>query len=107
VEAGVRELTGRAVMPRKQTRGGERMAVVAVYARDDPGFKRWLRENPNGYVLNCYKTGKGHTALCRSYQSAGPRMTHTRPKACSTSIRQVFEYAAQKGYDVERCERCS
>jgi hypothetical protein len=69
VEAGVRGLTGRAVMPRKQARGGERMAVVE-YKRDDPGFRRWLRENPNGYVLNCYKTGKVHTALCRSYQSA-------------------------------------
>ncbi len=80
-------------MPRKQARGGERRAVVE-YKRDDPGFKRWLRENPNGYVLNCYKTGKVHTALCRSYQSAGPRMTHTRHKACSTSVPQLYKYAA-------------
>ena len=73
-------------------RGGERMAVV-VFHQDDEGFKRWLDEHPDGYVLNCYKTGRVHSARCKSYRSAGPRMTYTRPKACSTSERQLFEYA--------------
>lgn len=82
------------------------MAVVKVYDRDDPGFERWLRENPEGYVLNCYKTGKVHTALCKSYRSAGPYMTHTRAKACSVSVDQLFRHATQEGYVVERCGRC-
>jgi hypothetical protein len=92
-------------MPRKQARGGERMAVERFYEKDSE-FKRWLRENPHGYVLNCYKTGKVHTALCPSYQSAGPRMTYSRAKACSTSIRQLFECAAQHGIDTKRCTLC-
>lgn len=65
------------------------MAVV-VFAHDDQAFERWLAEYPNGYVLNCYKTGRVHTARCQSYRSAGPHMTHTRAKACSTSQRQLF-----------------
>lgn len=93
-------------MLRKQARGDESMAVVAVFTGDDRGFKRWLRENPNGYVLNCYKTGKVHSASCQSYQSAGPHMTYTRAKACSTSERQLFLYAAQHGIDTVRCELC-
>lgn len=95
-----------AVMLRKQVRGDERMAVVDVYASDDRGFKRWLRENPNGYVLNCYKTGKVHSASCKSYQSAGPRMTYTRAEACSTSEQQLYKYAAQHGIDAIHCARC-
>jgi hypothetical protein len=98
-------MTGRAVMSREQARGGERMSVESFYEKDSE-FKSWLGDNPDGYVLNCYKTGKVHTALCPSYQSAGPRMTYTRPKACSTSIRQLFKYAAQNGIDTRRCELC-
>jgi len=52
------------------------------------------------------KTGKVHTALCKSYQSAGPHKTYTRAKACSTSEQQLFEYAEQHRIDASRCERC-
>jgi hypothetical protein len=83
------------------------MAVFKRYDGDDEGFKRWLDEHPDGYVLNCYKTGKLHTALCKSYRVHGEKMTYTRPKACSTSKRQLFEFAAQEGYDVpEHCQQC-
>jgi hypothetical protein len=82
------------------------MAAVEVYDHDDPGFSSWLGEHPDGYVLNCYKTGKVHTALCSSYRSAGPLMTHTRPRACSTSEEQLLKHAAQEGYIVERCQLC-
>ncbi len=81
------------------------MAVV-VFARDDERFKRWLDEHPDGYVLNCYKTGRVHSAHCKSYRSAGPLMTHSRAKACSTSERQLFEYADQHHIDATRCELC-
>ncbi len=81
------------------------MAVV-VFDRDEAGFLRWLDENPDGYVLNCYATGKLHTARCQSYRSAGPLMTHTRAKACSTSERQLFEYAGQQRIDATRCALC-
>ena len=81
------------------------MAVV-IFDHDDAGFRRWLEEHPDGYVLNCYKTGRVHSARCKSYRSAGPRMADTRAKACSTSERQVFAYAEQRGIDATRCERC-
>ncbi len=80
--------------------------AVEVFNRNDPGLKRWLKEHPDGYVLNCYATGKVHTASCKSYQSAGPRMTHSRAKACSTSKQQLLEHAAQEGIEAIRCERC-
>jgi hypothetical protein len=79
---------------------------VRRYHEDDEGFKHWLDEHPDGYVLNCYKTGKLHTALCKSYQSAGPRMTYTRDKACSTSEQQLREYAKRHGIVTARCELC-
>ena len=82
------------------------MAVVEPFRCNDEGFKRWLDDNPDGYVLNCYKTGRVHSARCKSYRSAGPRMTHTRAKACSTSERQLFEYAEQQRIDATRCELC-
>jgi hypothetical protein len=81
------------------------MAVV-VFDHDEEGFKRWLREHPDGYILNCYKTGRVHSALCKSYRSVGPRMTHTRAKACSTSEQQLFKFAKQLGIDATRCELC-
>jgi hypothetical protein len=70
------------------------MAVVEPFRCNDEGFKRWLDDNPDGYVLNCYATGKVHSARCPSYQSAGPRVTFSRPKACSASVQQLFKYAA-------------
>jgi hypothetical protein len=33
-------------------------------------------------------------------------MTFTRAKACSSSERQLFEYAEQRGIDAIRCELC-
>jgi hypothetical protein len=82
------------------------MAVVEPFRCNDEGFKRWLDDNPDGYVLNCYATGKVHSARCPSFQSAGPRMTFSRPKACSASVQQLFKYAAQHGIDAARCQRC-
>ncbi len=81
------------------------MAVV-VFKNDDASFLRWLEEHPDGYVLNCYSSGRVHSARCQSYRSAGPRMTHTRAKACGTSERQLFEYAEQKRIAAKRCEWC-
>ena len=80
--------------------------AVKCFADDDPGFERWLSENPDGNVLDSYKTGKVHTALCKNYRFAGPYMTHTRAKACSIFVEQLFEHAAQEGYVVERCQLC-
>ncbi len=77
-----------------------------VFDHDDAGFLRWLEEHPDGYVLNCYKTGRVHSARCKSYRSAGPRMTYSRAKACSTSEQQLFKYAKQQRIDATRCELC-
>lgn len=82
------------------------MAVVEVIHHDEERFKRWLEEHPDGYVLNCYRTGRVHSARCKSYWSAGPRMTYSRAKACSTSERQLFEYAEQHRIDATRCALC-
>ena len=82
------------------------MEAIALFHNDDVGFERWLEEHPDGYVLNVYRVGRVHTARCKSYRSAGPRMTYTRAKACSTSIQQLFEYAEREGIDATRCALC-
>ena len=82
------------------------MKNVQEYDGKDKEFERWLEMNPNGYVLNCYNTGKLHTALCKSYRSHGEHMTVTRSKACSTSDPQLLEYAKQEGIEAKRCQLC-
>lgn len=81
--------------------------AVEVFKGDDPGFKRWLREHPDGYVLNYYTTatGKVHTARCKSYWSAGPRMT-SRAKACSTTKQQLFGHTKQERTETTPCGMC-
>jgi len=80
--------------------------TIELFANDDAGFERWLEEHPEGYVLNIYRTGRVHTARCKSYRSHGEHMTHTRPKVVGGSERQLFEYAAQHHIDATRCELC-
>ena len=83
------------------------MADYVEYKRDDASFKRWLSDNRDGFVLNGYNTGKMHTASCTSYQAAGPRMTYTRRKVCSSSERELLKYAKREGWEVPlRCQRC-
>jgi hypothetical protein len=83
------------------------MAEFKEFKNNDTGFKRWLRDNRNGFVLNGYNTGKIHTASCTSYQAAGPRMTYTRRKVCSTSERELLKYAKREGWEVPlRCQLC-
>lgn len=82
------------------------MADFEYYKEDDPGFSSWLGKHPKGYVLNCYNTGKLHTAICKTFQVHG-RMTYKRPKACSTSVPELRKYAKQQGWDTpERCQQC-
>lgn len=50
---------------------------VVVFDHDEDGFKHWMDEHPDGYVLNCYRTGRVHSAHCKSYKSAGP---HIKPR---------------------------
>ena len=94
-------------MPRTQARGGERMANFEYYKEDDLGFSSWLGKHPAGYVLNCYNTGKLHTASCPYLRVHGEKMTHTRHKACSTSVPELRKYAKRQGWEApEYCQRC-
>ena len=58
---------------------------VRRYHEDDEGFKHWLDEHPDGYVLNCYKTGKLHTMETHSWQHSHPRYASGkgRERGCS------------------------
>jgi hypothetical protein len=80
------------------------MAVVEPFRCNAEGFKRWLDDNPDGYVLNCYATGKVHSARCPSYQVAARRMT-SYVKACSTSKRELFRHVKQQRIEAARCAR--
>ena len=80
--------------------------AVKYFAHDDSPFERWLKEHPDGYVLNFYTTAteKVHSARCPSYQVAARRMT-SYVKACNTSKRELFRHVKQQRIEAARCAR--
>jgi hypothetical protein len=80
--------------------------AVKYFAHDDSPFESWLKEHPDGYVLNFYTTAteKVHSARCPSYQVAARRMT-SYVKACSTSKREFFRHVKQQRIEAARCAR--
>ena len=50
------------------------------FDHDEPGFVRWLDENPGCYVLNGELI---HNATCQCLRSVGKPMTERYPKFCA------------------------
>jgi len=53
---------------------------VIKFENDDEGYKDWLRRNPNGYVINCFRSPSPnylflHKATCFTI-SGSPEGTH-------------------------------
>ena len=83
---------------------------------DDDGYFSWLRENPNGFVLNARREVNPnyvvlHRAHCGSISSdklaLGAYTTRDYRKICATSIAELQRAAKQEGRVDGSCsKRC-
>jgi hypothetical protein len=79
--------------------------VIIEFLHDDGGYLAWLRDHPNGYVLNCEPNPKPsylmlHRATCGTITgapSSGGSWTVAYQKVCSDSHGELDRWAAQVG----------
>jgi hypothetical protein len=88
--------------------------MIAYFKNDDYGFKRWLRDNPDGYVYNDFGGSniahkKLHSSQCRLLQSVYglDGGTNVR-KVCSSDLDELVEWADKfRGPEGEGYTPCS
>jgi hypothetical protein len=77
------------------------MANSQWFRNDDAGYRNWLRQHPEGFVLNIERDahyGKLHAATCLGIFPDDDRAyTWSRDKVCSMDRRELERYAANKG----------
>jgi len=76
--------------------------------RDDNAFIAWLDANPNGYVINTRRGGRGyvmlHRATCNFIRKWPPFIGPSYVKLCSASLDQLESWAVQfTGGPAPRC----
>ena len=91
---------------------------VVPFEDDDEAFLKWVADNSNGYVVNCYKaTSRSggpymlHLAGCRTLETQNLTTTQFY-KVCSNTKEKLVEWAkeerAKRGYDeLKRCVKCN
>jgi hypothetical protein len=88
---------------------------VVRFVDDEDGYVRWLREHPNGYVLNCDREPSDrylvlHETDCRTISgepSRGTTWTTAYAKVCaSTQIDLVLWCQEITGSRPDRCGTC-
>jgi hypothetical protein len=77
--------------------------------RDDDAFIAWLDANPDGYVVNTERGGRGyvmlHRATCNFVRKWPPFIGPSYVKLCSTSLAQLESWAVQfTGGPAPRCK---
>jgi len=89
--------------------------MVDRFSEDEPGYERWLRSHPSGYVLNCDQQPRAsylvaHRAECHTISgqpSRGSTWTCTYQKVCAGSIKELDDWARSKTGSVpSRCGTC-
>lgn len=87
---------------------------MIIIINEDNTYLDWLRRNPNGYVINCYKKPSPeylvlHTSGCSHIQTDARSnwTTHQYVKACSMDRNELEEWAQNEvGGTVEYCSFC-
>ena len=82
--------------------------MVIFQPRNDDAFIAWLDANPNGYVINTERSGRGyvmlHRATCNFIRKWPPFIGPSYVKYCSTSVDQLEDWAVQRtGGPAPRC----
>jgi hypothetical protein len=82
---------------------------------DDEGYRRWLANHPNGFVINCERSPRPsylmlHRATCRDI-STSARTNYTTTgyiKLCALEKRDLEDWAAREvGGQLRPCRHCS
>ncbi len=77
------------------------MADTQWFRKDDDGYRNWLLQHPEGFVLNIERDGhygKLHKATCLGIIPNDDRTyTWSRDKVCSLNRRELERHAANKG----------
>ncbi len=78
------------------------------YHEDEDGFRKWRRDNPQGFVLNEAR-GYVHWRLdeCGHFKDFIPPRPWTRnPKACFSSNHELRTWLSETGASVVPCASC-
>lgn len=82
---------------------------------DDPGYERWLRDHPSGFVLNCDREPKAsylvlHRASCRTITGTptrGDNWTTAFQKVCAPTPAALDRWARDgTGSSPSPCGTC-
>jgi hypothetical protein len=85
------------------------------FVRDDPGYMRWLAQNPNGFVINTYATPsasylKLHRATCTSIsrlqRNASTFTDGEYSKLCGGKA-ELEQHAHRLGGSAQPCTNCA
>lgn len=77
------------------------MADYLCFRDNDEGYRRWLGQHPDGFVLNIERDahyGNLHAATCLAITPNDDRdYTRKRDKVCSMDRRGLLRYADRRG----------
>jgi hypothetical protein len=79
------------------------------FHHDEPGFAKWSREHPEGYVLSP-ATGVLHWKIddCRHFKDFHPPRPWTnKPKKCFATRHELQRWAKTHGRSYRRCKSCN
>ena len=86
---------------------------VIHFKNDDDGFRRWVEGNPNGYVVNSYRSPTGgylklHRASCSHLKlDTVSNLTADYMKSCSTALRALKSWAKEQlDAELQPCHFC-
>ena len=77
--------------------------MVVIFQNDDTGYSNWLKNNPDGFVLNCDNPPKPngyrmlHRATCKTIIPDGIRKwTHSYSKVCSLDKNELITWSSKR-----------
>ena len=80
---------------------------------DDDGFRRWVEANPNGYVVNSYRSPtagylKLHRVSCSHLKlDSASNLTADYMKTCSNSLKTIKTWAKERlDAELQPCHFC-
>lgn len=95
------------------------MATIQMFmgTNSNDGYLQWIKDHPNGYVLNCEKSPRAtylilHKASCytiNDLQKQAESWTEKYNKICSIDIKEIEVWAQKNvpGYQgLRHCAKC-
>jgi hypothetical protein len=83
------------------------------FVDDEAGYLSWLRDHPQGYVLNTDRSPRAaylilHRATCRTISGRSDNWTHNYAKVCADTVSELEVWArAKTGGFLTHCGICA